>query len=137
MIDDDESGEIERDSVAENLPPPQGDIESSEPPMETQPTQSKRSKKRRKKNERATLANRDSDLCINDDVLLRYNSEFKDRTIQFGRVVDFNFFARYQFRIPSLFRAIGWYDFLHQNNSMYPRLVSAFYAGFKLEKSPL
>lgn len=69
-------------------------------------------------------------LCKNASTLQKYQNSFKNRRVEFGKIVSFEFFDGQRIFIGNLFRAIGWEHFITLNNTCYPRLVRVFYANF-------
>jgi len=108
-----------KNASGSSQPPP---LDPSQNPQEGGSHQQKR---------RSKAKHSDDGLCKDVATLKKYKDYYKNRRVEFGKIVSFKFFDGQRIFISNLFKAIGWDFFLTLNNTCYPRLVRVFYANFK------
>jgi hypothetical protein len=87
----------------------------------------KRLKSRAQRDETPSIDNtfRSSDHSI------RFHDEIACRTVVFGKIVDFPYFANHHIYLKELFEAQGWENFLSLRQIQYTTLVKHFYTHFE------
>jgi hypothetical protein len=66
------------------------------------------------------------------EYLVRFHDDISRRTVVFGKIVDFPYFANHHIHIRELFQAQGWENFLSTRQKQYTTLVKHFYTHFQL-----
>uniref|UniRef100_A0A2N9F4L3 Putative plant transposon protein domain-containing protein n=1 Tax=Fagus sylvatica TaxID=28930 RepID=A0A2N9F4L3_FAGSY len=66
------------------------------------------------------------------EYLVRFHDDISRRTVVFGKIVDFPYFANHHIHIRELFQAQGWENFLSTRQKQYTTLVKHFYTHFEL-----
>ena len=64
---------------------------------------------------------------------VRFHDDISYRTVVFGKIVDFLYFANYQIHLKELFEAQGWVYFLSLCQIQYITLVKHFYTHFEFK----
>lgn len=103
---------------------------SSQPPP-LDPSHNPQEEGSHQQERRSKAKHSDAGLCKDAETLKKYQVSYKNRRVEFGKIVSFEFFDGQRIYISNLFKAIGWDFFLQLNNTCYPRLVRVFYANFK------
>jgi hypothetical protein len=65
------------------------------------------------------------------EYLVRFHDDISRRTVVFGKIVDFPYFANHHIHIRELFQAQGWENFLSTRQKQYTTLVKHFYTHFQ------
>jgi hypothetical protein len=68
---------------------------------------------------------------------VRFYDEISPRTIVFGKIVDFPFFANHHIHRKELFQAQGWENFLSLRQTQYTTLVKHFYTNFHYKEGKI
>jgi hypothetical protein len=68
---------------------------------------------------------------------VRFHDDISCRTVVFGKIVDFPFFANHHIHIRELFEAQGWENFLSKRQKQYTTLVKHFYTHFEFQHSKM
>jgi hypothetical protein len=58
---------------------------------------------------------------------VRFHDDIAHRTVVFGKIVDFPYFANHHIHLRELFEAQGWENFLSLRQIQYTTLVKHFY----------
>ena len=65
------------------------------------------------------------------DHSVRFHDDITRRTVVFGKIVDFPYFANHHIHLKELFETQGWENFLSLCQIQYITLVKHFYTYFK------
>jgi hypothetical protein len=68
---------------------------------------------------------------------VRFHDDISRRTVVFGKIVDFPYFANHHIHIRELFEAQGWENFLSKCQIQYTTLVKHFYTHFEFIHSKI
>uniref|UniRef100_A0A2N9EHI1 Putative plant transposon protein domain-containing protein n=1 Tax=Fagus sylvatica TaxID=28930 RepID=A0A2N9EHI1_FAGSY len=68
---------------------------------------------------------------------VRFHDDISRRTVVFGKIVDFPYFANHHIHIRELFQAQGWENFLSTRQKQYTTLVKHFYTHFEFIHSKI
>ena len=68
---------------------------------------------------------------------VRFHDDISRRTVVFGKIVDFPYFASHHIHIRELFQAQGWENFLSKRQKQYTTLVKHFYTHFEFIHSKI
>ena len=68
---------------------------------------------------------------------VRFQLDISRRTVVFGKIVDFPYFASHHIHIRELFQAQGWENFLSKRQKQYTTLVKHFYTHFEFTHSKI
>ena len=68
---------------------------------------------------------------------VRFHDDISRRTVVFGKIVDFPYFANHHIHIRELFQAQGWENFLSTRQKQYTTLVKHFYTHFEFVHSKI
>jgi hypothetical protein len=64
---------------------------------------------------------------------VRFHDDIVRRTVVFGKIVDFPYFANHHIHLRELFQAQGWENFLSKRQIQYTTLVKHFYTYFEFK----
>jgi hypothetical protein len=71
------------------------------------------------------------------DHSVRFHDDISRRTVVFGKIVDFPYFANHHIHLKELFEAQGWVNFLSLHQIQYTTLVKYFYTHFEFEHNKI
>jgi hypothetical protein len=65
--------------------------------------------------------------------LVRFHDDIARRTVVFGKIVDFPYFANHHIHLREFFEAQGWENFLSKRQIQYTTVVKHFYTHFEFK----
>uniref|UniRef100_A0A2N9GBK7 Putative plant transposon protein domain-containing protein n=1 Tax=Fagus sylvatica TaxID=28930 RepID=A0A2N9GBK7_FAGSY len=95
-----------------------------------------RKKKLKSKAQRDEAPSLDNTFTSSEHAV-RFLDDISRRTVVFGKIVDFPFFANHHIHIRELFEAQGWENFLSKRQIQYTTLIKHFYTHFEFKHSKI
>jgi hypothetical protein len=93
-------------------------------------------KRLKSKAQREETPSIDKAFCSSDHSV-RFHDDISRKTVVFGKIVDFPYFANHHIYLKELFEAQGWINFLSLRQIQYTTLVKHFYTHFEFEHNKI